>query len=361
MKMKKQVYVLYGGKSAEHQVSIDSALNVLNELNKQLYDVFAVYITEDGKWNKPFQVGSKRLEREQIMKETELEVRASIHQFFQNSFDSNSIIFPVLHGTFGEDGKLQGMLEMLDLPYVGNGVNAAAVGMDKVMSKQLFATHDIPQTPYIYFTKELFLHREEYYLNLIKSKIHFPCYVKPANMGSSVGISYCQNKLELERAIGEAFLYDDKILIEKEIVGKEVIIGVTGNNHQLTCSLAGEWKREQQFFDYEDKYLDENLTPQIPALIHTETYEQICDYAKQAYTALGGTGLMRIDFFITDEQKIYLNEVNTLPGFTTYSMFPVLIEKTEGLSYSELLDRLIKLGFQAYENRNTLQYRRVSV
>ncbi len=189
--MKKKVYVLYGGKSAEHQVSIDSALNVLNEINKCTYDVFAVYITQAGKWTEPFQVKNEWLQREQLISDIHLPIHESVSQFLQNDFDNNSIVFPVLHGTFGEDGKLQGMLEMLDLPYVGNGVIGAAVGMDKVMSKKIFAAHDIPQTPYIYFTKGLFADDEGYYIDRAITEINFPCYVKPANMGSSVGISCC--------------------------------------------------------------------------------------------------------------------------------------------------------------------------
>ena len=358
-KMKRKVYVVYGGKSAEHQVSIDSALNILNELNKDFYDVFAVYITQDGKWNEPFQVGNKGVQREQLVIETDLELRMSVSQFFRLDFDEHSIIFPALHGTFGEDGKLQGMLEMLDMPYVGNEVIASAVGMDKVMTRKILAVHDIPQTSYVYFSRELYIDDEIYYMELVKNEIGFPCYVKPANMGSSVGISHCRDELGLKQAISTAFLFDNKILIEKEILGKEVIVGVTGNNHMLRCSLAGEWQREQQFFDYEDKYLDDHLTPQISALISDETYAKLCNYAKLAFLALDGAGLMRVDFFVTEEEDIYLNEVNTLPGFTKHSMFPVLFEKTEGLSYSKLLDRLIDLGFDAYQKRNKLQFRRM--
>lgn len=356
--MKKNVYVLYGGKSAEHQVSIDSALNVLNELNKDFYEVFAVYITQEGKWNEPFQVDKSGIRKQQLVRDTASELRVSISQFLQ-LIDDQSIIFPVLHGTFGEDGKLQGMLEILDIPYVGNGVIASAVGMDKVVSKKVFANHDIPQTMYVYFTRMLYKEDEDHYIKLVQGKIGFPCYVKPANMGSSVGISHCHDEADLKKAISSAFLFDDKILIEKEVIGKEVILGVTGNDHLLQCSLAGEWQREQHFFDYEDKYLDDQLTPQIPALISNEIYEKLCDYAKLAFTALDGTGLIRVDFFVTEAGDIYLNEVNTLPGFTKHSMFPVLFERTEGLTYSELLDRLIELGFDAYQKQNRLQFERV--
>lgn len=353
--MNKKVFVLYGGKSAEHQVSLDSALNVINELNKDKYDVFALYITQEGKWSRPQQVGSEDLKSHQLIMDTHHDLQMSICEFLEGDFDENSIIFPVLHGSFGEDGKLQGMLEMLDLAYVGNGVLASSVGMDKVMSKKAFEIHDIPHTPYVYYDHNSFKENESTHLDEIKTVIGFPCYVKPANMGSSVGISYCLNDLELMKAIQVAFKFDDKILIEKEIVGKEVIVGITGNN-SLRCSLAGEWQRGQQFFDYDDKYSDDNLTPEIPALITDETYQKLCNYAKEAFRALDGAGLMRVDYFVTEDQDIYLNEVNTLPGFTKHSMFPVLFERTEGLSYSKLLDRFITLGFERHQSKNKLQF-----
>lgn len=359
--MKKSVFVLYGGKSAEHEVSIDSALNVLNELNKDTYDVFAVYITQDGRWNDPFQVGKGILKRQQLLRETGVELRASVSRFFQHYPNDESIVFPVLHGTYGEDGTLQGMLEMMNVAYVGNGVVASSAGMDKVVSKNIFADYNLPQTPYVDFTQSLFEHHEQDYIHLVQDEIGFPCYVKPANMGSSIGITHCKTNLQLKEAIATAFLFDEKVIVEREVDGKEVIVGVTGNGHTLTCSLAGEWKREQQFFAYEYKYLDEHFTPLIPAMIDDETYKKISHYAKMAYMALGGAGLMRIDFFVTDEQEVYINEVNTLPGFTKYSMFPVLFERTKSLSYTDLLDHLINLGYEAYTERNRLQYRRVHV
>lgn len=359
--MKKIVYVLYGGKSAEHQVSVDSAQNVLNELNKEFYDVFAVYITQEGLWCEPIKVDShEKLQRHQLIREAHCDLRSSIANFLTKVTTENSIVFPVLHGTYGEDGTLQGMLEMLNIPYVGNGVCTSAVGMDKIMSKKVFSDHNIPQTPFVYFNRDDFKQRDNYYVNLIQTMIGFPCYVKPANMGSSIGISRCLNQMELRQAISTAFSFDHKILIEKEVVGKEVIIGMTGNE-TLHCSLAGEWQREQKFFDYEDKYLDDDLTPQIPALISEETYQAICAYGKEAYNALDGTGLMRLDFFVTESEEIYLNEVNTLPGFTKHSMFPVLFEKTENLSYTQLLDRLITLGFNVHEQKRKLEFRRVEV
>lgn len=357
--MKQKVFVIYGGKSAEHEVSLESALNVLNELNKNKYDVFGVYITPEGKWSKPRLTSIGETLKSQLIMDTKENLGQSMFDFFQE-LDGNSIVFPVLHGTYGEDGKLQGMLEMLNIAYVGNDVLTSAVGMDKIWSKKVFAQHLIPQTPYVYFNTEQYNHNKKYCINHVVTQVGLPCYVKPSNMGSSIGISYCKTEEELVQAIKVAFLYDHKILIEKEIVGKEVIIGVIGNE-KPHCSLAGEWKREQNFFNFEDKYEDEHLTPQIPALISDATYLELCRYAKEAYIALEGSGLMRIDFFITESNAIYLNEVNTLPGFTKHSMFPLLFDKTDGMQYSELLDYLIQLGLLKHSNKNNIQFRRAEL
>ncbi|PFT69346.1 D-alanine--D-alanine ligase [Bacillus cereus] len=357
--MRQKVFVLYGGKSAEHEVSLESAINVLNELNKNQYDVFAVYITREGKWSKPRLICNEKVLKPQLIMDTKETPGQSMCEFLQE-IDENSIVFPVLHGTYGEDGTLQGMLEMLRIAYVGNNVIASAVGMDKVWSKKVFAQHLIPQTPYVYFNENQYNYSKMHCIKKVIKQIGFPCYVKPSNMGSSIGIGYCKNEEELVQAIEVALLYDNKILVEKEVVGKEVIVGVIGNE-EIHCSLAGEWKREQTFFNFEDKYEDEHLTPQIPALIPETTYLQLCTYAKEVYTALEGSGLMRIDFFVTEENTIYLNEVNTLPGFTKHSMFPILFNKTEGITYSELLDHLIQLGLLKHSKRNTIQFRRASL
>lgn len=357
--MKQKVFVIYGGKSAEHEVSLESALNVLNELNKNKYDVFAVYITPEGKWSKPRLTSIGETLKSQLIMDTKENLGQSMFDFLQE-LDGNSIVFPVLHGTYGEDGKLQGMLEMLNIAYVGNDVLTSAVGMDKIWSKKVFAQHLIPQAPYVYFNTEQYYHNKKIYIKNVINQVGLPCYVKPSNMGSSIGISYCKTEGELVQAIEVAFLYDNKILVEKEIVGKEVIVGVIGNE-KLHCSLAGEWKREPIFFNFEDKYEDEHLTPQIPARIPDITYLELCKYAKEAYTALEGSGLMRIDFFVTESNAIYLNEVNTLPGFTKHSMFPLLFDKTDGMKYSELLDCLIQLGSLKHSNKSNIQFRRAEL
>ncbi|SDB97155.1 D-alanine--D-alanine ligase family protein [Shouchella lonarensis] len=353
--MKKKVFVLYGGKSGEHDVSIASALNVLNALNKTYYDVFAIYMTREGKWTEPWKVGDTPISETDMRKTTTTSYTESLRTFLASGLDEQSIVFPVMHGTYGEDGKMQGLLDMLHIPYVGNGVAASAIAMDKVMSKELLNTHAIPQATFVAFTHAEYEEDESHCLQKAQDIVGVPCYVKPANMGSSIGISRCATKNELAQAILEAFRYDEKVLIEKEIVGKEVLIALTGNQN-IRCSVSGEWQRDVSFFDYEDKYMDTNLTPIIPAQISDDTYSKLCAYAKTAFRALGCAGLLRADFFVTEDNDIYLNEVNTMPGFTAHSMFPLLVQKTEDCTYGELLDQLIMLGFARHDRNHRIQY-----
>lgn len=358
--VKTKVFVLYGGKSGEHDVSVSSALNVLNELNRDSYKVFGLYITRDGKWTKPWLVNDEVVSEKEMMQSSILSQTQSILEFLLSGIDEKSIVFPVMHGTYGEDGKVQGLLDMLNLPYVGNGVGASAVAMDKILSKKLFSYHGIPQATFVAFTHEQFINNSHACLKEVSTLIGLPCYVKPSNMGSSIGISHCRSKDDLETAILEAFRFDQKVIIEEEIEGKEVLVALTGNQ-SIRCSMPGEWKREATFFSYEDKYMDAALTPLIPADIPDETYLKMCEYAKTAYQALGCSGLLRADFFITAQQEIYLNEVNTMPGFTKHSMFPLLNQTSMNCTYSELLDQLISLGFSQYEQKNQIQYQGVTI
>lgn len=355
--MKKKVFVLYGGKSAEHEVSLKSAMNVINELDKGRYEVYALFISQDGIWSEAVRIAGPIMSTQQLKLHTNGSISMSIGRFLTNSLYEDSVVFPVLHGTYGEDGTLQGMLEMLQITYVGNNVISSAIGMDKVVAKQIFEASGIPITPYVSFNKYDFEQNYPYWEDLIFTRIGFPCYIKPANMGSSIGISYCKNIDELKGSIQKALLFDEKVLVEKEIIGKEIIVGILGNE-EPRVSLAGEWQRTQTFFDYEDKYLDPNLTPNIPAQIDDEVYELIKNYCKTAFKALNGSGLMRADFFVTEDNEIFLNEVNTLPGFTQYSMFPLLFNKTESLSYSQLLDELIELALSKHYSKQALVSRR---
>ncbi|MFS0783663.1 D-alanine--D-alanine ligase family protein [Bacillus sp. 1P06AnD] len=356
--MKKKVYVLFGGKTGEHDVSVSSAVNVLNELNKELYDVFALYITRDGIWTRPWQMNGQEVTEAAVLRTSPLSQTHSILELLLSINDENSIVFPVMHGTFGEDGKLQGLLEMMNIAYVGNGVAASAVAMDKVLAKKVFSCHSIPQAAFIAFQEDEYKRNPYGCLQRATEEIGYPCYVKPANMGSSIGITRCLSRADLEGAIMAAFQYDYKILIEEEIQGKEVLVALTGNQ-MIRCSMAGEWKREASFFGYEDKYMDAGLTPIIPADISDDIYLKMCEYAKEAYRALGCTGMLRADFFITENQSIYLNEVNTIPGFTKHSMFPLLVQASENCSYSEVLDQLIKLGALQFKKMDTLHYQQL--
>lgn len=354
--MKKKVYVLYGGKSCEHDVSVASAFNVINELNKEKYDVFALYINNNGTWTKPFQIKESVTEGDlkQLATSKYSQVQ-SLFDFLIGVLNEDCIVFPVMHGTYGEDGKIQGMLEILNIPYIGNGVGASAVAMDKIMSKKLFSAQEIPQAKFISFSKKQYESYKNSCTQLVKEEIGFPCFVKPSNMGSSIGISRCTSVEEINKAIKKAFGFDHFVLIEEEIIGKEVLVALTGNE-KICCSLAGEWKRSVSFFDYEEKYMDDDLTPIIPAVIPKNTYLRLCYYAKKAFETLGCSGMLRADFFITEDQKVYLNEVNTIPGFTQHSMFPLLFQKTENRTYSELLDYLIDLGYSQHRLKNHLQY-----
>lgn len=356
--MKISIYVLFGGKSCEHEVSVASAFNVMNELNKDKYNVFALYINNKGTWTKPFQIKEPVTEEDfkQLATAKKSQVQ-SLFDFLSGVLNENSIVFPVMHGTYGEDGKIQGMLEMLNIPYIGNGVSASSIALDKIISKKLFNSQKIPQAKFISFSNKQYQSYKDSCIQLVKKEIGFPCFVKPSNMGSSIGISRCISEEEIYAAIEYALQYDRSVLIEEEIVGKEVLVALTGNE-EIRCSLAGEWKRNVSFFDYEQKYMDDDLTPIIPAVIPKKTYLRICSYAKKVYETLGCSGMLRADFFITEDQKIYLNEVNTIPGFTKHSMFPLLFQKTENCTYSELLDYLIDLGFSQHRTKKHLQYTR---
>ncbi|WP_207753493.1 D-alanine--D-alanine ligase [Sporosalibacterium faouarense] len=353
------VYVLCGGKSVEHEVSLLTASAIINSLDKERYNVYPVYITKEGLWC------NKGLVTDEIKDTNELKgvsnktilgsMAESLDEIAKN--EEKSIIFPALHGTNGEDGTIQGFLDLIDLPYVGNGVMSSAVGLDKVITKELFSKVNIPQTKHIAFSKKEWIENKDYLYSNLEDVTGYPCYVKPSRSGSSVGINRCVNKEELEQAINEAFLYDTKLVIEEEVVGREMQISVVGNNAPKS-SVIGEFIQERNFMDYDAKYLDGKLIQVIPARVSEEITEQMREAAVRAFKALDCSGLVRVDYFVTNEDKFYVNEVNTMPGFTKLSMTPVLWEKTDGTTYSQLVERLIKLGFQRYEERKALLYDR---
>ena len=343
----KKIGVVFGGMSTESKISYISGVSVIKNLNKEKYDIFPIFIDEDGKWfkiNMPVEGQIKIDKKEQI---------ENVFKYLKNM----DVIFPVLHGLYGEDGTIQGLCEMLKVPYVGCGVLASSVGMDKVYSKIIFDKAGINQTKYIYIKNygDKYIYVDDVFneesldiegmSNIIIKKLKFPMFVKPSNSGSSVGISKANNEEELKKAIVEASKFDRKILIEEGIVGREVECAVLGNENVIS-SCVGEIRAADEFYSYDAKYKNQESKTLIPADLSIEKSKEIQSLAIKAFKSIDGKGLSRVDFFIEkNTDKIYINEINTLPGFTSISMYPKLFEQI-GIMYTELLDKLIELALE---------------
>lgn len=263
-------------------------------------------------------------------------------------------IFPLLHGPNGEDGTIQGLFEVLDLPYVGNGVLAASSSMDKLVMKQLFEHRGLPQLPYISFLRSEYEKYEGNIIKLVKDKLTYPVFVKPANLGSSVGISKCNNEDELKSGIEEAFQFDRKLVIEQGINAREVEVAVLGNDYPET-TWPGEVIKDVAFYDYKSKYKDGKISLQIPAELDEEVQMTLRNMALEAFKATDCSGLVRADFFVTEDNQIFINETNAMPGFTAFSMYPSLWENM-GLSYSDLITKLIDLAKERHEDKKKNKY-----
>ena len=348
---KEKIAVVFGGMSTEHDVSIVSGTSVLKNLNKEKYDIFPIYIDREGNWfkyTKPvnqievLNVGDKIEELDKI--EEPMEYLKNI-----------DVVFPVLHGLYGEDGTIQGMLELLNKKYVGCKVLASSVCMDKVYAKVIFDKAKINQAKYIYIRKagESYIyidnefneeiHSLEEIADIVDEKIGFPVFVKPSNSGSSVGINKSHNKEELKEHIKYASQFDKKILIEENICGREVECAVLGNE-DVKASCVGEILPAEEFYTFDAKYKNAESRVVIPADLPEDILNEIRSTAIKAFKAVDGKGLSRVDFFVENgTNKIIINEINTLPGFTQISMYPKLWEEA-GIKYSDLLDELIKLA-----------------
>lgn len=327
--------VIFGGMSTENEISQISGKSILENLNKEKYNVFPIYIDKNGTW---YEYKKEKIE--------------NVFQYLKKL----EVVFPVLHGLYGEDGTIQGMLELLKIPYVGCKVLASSIGMDKAYTKIIFEKAKINQAKYIYIKKisqnnyiyideesnETTIDKNEI-INLVNKKLKYPVFVKPSNSGSSVGINKSKNKQELIKNIEIAAKYDEKILIEQEIFGKEVECAVLGNSKiGVQVSRVGEVLSAEDFYTFNAKYENENSKTIIPASITEEQSAEIRRLAQKAFKAIDGSGISRVDFFVENETgKIYINEINTMPGFTSISMYPKLMEDL-GYSYSELLDKLIE-------------------
>lgn len=351
--------MIFGGRSGEHEVSLRSAESIINAIDKSKYEVVPIGITKAGRWL--VSADARALLPQAVMSSASQEQVAIIGDPTRKGLmrlDSNNgsladridVVFPVLHGTYGEDGTIQGLLDMAAVPYVGCGVLASAAGMDKIVMKQLFERAGLCVADYQWFLRSSWEAGEEQILRKLARSLGYPMFVKPANLGSSVGISKATNRKELREAINDAVRYDRRIIVEKAVVGREIEISVMGNDHP-TASLPGEVITGHEFYDYEDKYLDDTARTEVPARLPKRIIEQIQRDAIVAFQAIDGSGLARVDFFVEQStNRVIINEINTMPGFTSISMFPKMWEAS-GVAYSELIDRLIELAIERYHDR----------
>jgi D-alanine-D-alanine ligase len=356
--MRTKLGLLYGGKSAEHKVSMQTAMAVIKALDLEKFDIHPIYITTEGQWVRGPQLTApvETVKALEFSSDEAQSPTALAPMVFSESAEEESldVIFPLLHGPNGEDGTVQGLLELLNLPYVGNGVLASAAGMDKVFMKNIFAQANLEQVAYVSFIRsEWEKEKEQSYLK-VEEQLGYPCFVKPANLGSSVGISKCINRDELERAFIDAFQFDRKIIIEEGVIAREIEVGILGND-EPECSVAGEIIPKKDFYDYKAKYEDGDTALVIPADINEETYEELKVLAIRAYKALDCSGLVRADFFLTNDGKLLINEVNTMPGFTPFSMFP-LLWKHSGVEYPELIKRLVDLATERHKEKQHIKH-----
>jgi D-alanine-D-alanine ligase len=392
--MKKlKVGVLFGGRSGEHEVSLLSAASVLKAMNPEKYEVVPIGITKQGQWLTPAHA-EKLLRGEDIPETSGRHLRAGDPQATSSAavlakgeavivppvpnsdslvpFESKAqpadhginvdVIFPVLHGTFGEDGTIQGLLELADIPYVGAGVLGSAAGMDKDVMKRLFASDGLPIVKHVTVLRAQWEGDPKKITREIEKKLKYPVFVKPANLGSSVGISKAHNRKELGPAMETAASYDRKIIIEQGVGGnkkaRELECSVLGND-EPRASIVGEIVPSAEFYDYNAKYLDEGSQLIIPAKITKKQMKEVQEMGVRAFQAVDCSGLARVDFLMDPRGgKVYLNEINTMPGFTSISMYPKLW-KASGLDYPELIDRLIQLALERHQDKKKNQYSRV--
>ena len=350
---KLKLSVIFGGMSTEHDVSITSGTSVIKNLNKEKYEIYPIYIDKDGKWYEY----TKNINEIDVLEVGEKIKEKNLIQNPIEYLEESDVIFPVLHGLYGEDGTIQGMLELLKKPYVGCKVLASSICMDKVYAKLVFDRANIEQAKYIYVKNEngkyIYIDNEfnecifelEKIAEVVKEKLNYPVFVKPSNSGSSVGIKKAHNETELTEAIEYASKFDRKILIEENINGREVECAVLGTE-DVKASCVGEILPAEEFYTFDAKYKNAESRVVIPADIPEELSNQIRNTAIKAFKAADGSGLSRVDFFIEQNtNRVIINEINTMPGFTQISMYPKLWSQM-GVNYTNLLDELIELAIK---------------
>ena len=360
---KLRVGIIFGGRSGEHEVSYCSATSIINAIDKNKYTVIPIGITKQGKWISP-QETARALQSGKIEGKSSVVLLSDPSSKALIYIDSNQglnkspdlekldVIFPVLHGPYGEDGTVQGLLELANIPYVGAGVAASAISMDKDLMKIIFQQKGLPVLKWLTIKRQEWQVDKVETLSLVQKNFEYPLFVKPTNLGSSVGITKVHEKEELEKAIDLASSYDRKILIEQGLEeAREIECSVLGND-EPRVSVVGEVKPAGEFYDYDSKYIDEGTQLIVPADLPDKVSKEVQQIALRAFRAVDAAGMARVDFFVTKkENKIYLSEINTIPGFTSVSMYPRLWQAT-GISYPELIDRLIQLALERHQDKN---------
>lgn len=367
-----KVGVIFGGRSSEYEVSIRSAASIIREIDKSKYEAIPIGITKDGAWLNPFESADlfsdeiKKLlnrnegdgwEREEIafLGDTRYRgiTRINVREEKERVRDLD-VVFPVLHGSYGEDGSIQGLFEMAGVPYVGCGVLASSCGMDKVVMKRLFREAGLPVCEYVWFLRNEWEKNREAAIRQVEEKLGYPCFVKPSNLGSSVGVMKAMDRETLKKGVEVAAEYSRKIVIEECLDMREIECGLIGNE-ELQASLPGEYviyDEDKKFLDYIEKYEDTGNNRFIaPALVSAELTKKIQEMAIEAFRAIGGSGFARVDFFLRkDTGRLLLNEINTIPGLTEVSGFPKMWEGT-GMKFSVVIDSLIKLAMKRHEDK----------
>lgn len=360
---KLRVGVLFGGKSGEHEVSLRSARSIVDGLDPERYDVTLLAIDKQGRWlfgpNAAHLLAAPAGQPSAVAGSQQLAPAAANGSLVPRgeSLANLDVIFPVLHGPLGEDGTVQGLLELAGIPYVGCGVAASAVGMDKALSKAVFAAHGLPQALWLALKRQRWQAEPAAALDAIEAHLPYPVFVKPANLGSSVGISKARDRAALRQALDEAARYDRKLVVEQGVDAREIEVSVLGNDEPL-ASLPGEVRPRREFYDYAAKYITDDSELLIPAPLTAEQTAEVQRLAVAAFLAIDGAGLARVDFLLDRQTgQLFLNEVNTLPGFTSISMYPKLWEAS-GLAFPQLLDRLIELALERHadKSRNETSY-----
>jgi D-alanine-D-alanine ligase len=365
---KVRVAVVFGGRSGEHEVSLVSAASVMQAMDRERYEVFPIGITRSGRWltngepmlalqsgqadgPAPAEPATPQGERAPALAPGSRELVPGTREA---GFPAVDVVFPVLHGPYGEDGTIQGLLEMAGIPYVGAGVLGSALGMDKVAMKDVFVAHGLPVVDHVALLARDWRARPAEWVAQVEERLGYPCFVKPANLGSSVGVTKAHDRQELVRGLDEAAQYDRRLLVERGVNAREIEVSVLGND-EPQASVPGEVVPCNEFYDYAAKYLDGESQLLIPAPIPEDLSRQAQELALRAFVALDCAGMARVDFLLCrDTGRLYINELNTIPGFTPISMYPKLWEAS-GLPYPKLIDRLIELAMERFEERRRLR------